>query len=159
MLGSTKVVWVPGDVTDTVTDGHVDGYLAVIRPGALLLEEVADPADPRYGLMAENRRALELATDARSRSFEFVGIAEAPRSVTPADAPGYCRSYVNFYLANGAVIVPRYGIAVDASVVATLARCYPERQIVPVALAALFRGGGGIHCITQQEPLRRAASA
>jgi agmatine deiminase len=157
MLGMRKVVWVPGDVTDTVTDGHVDGFLAVIRPAALLLEEVVDPADPRHRLMAENRRALELATDARGRSFEFVGIAEAPRSVAPVDATGYCRSYVNFYLANGAVIVPKYGIPEDASVVATLARCYPERQIVPVALAALFRGGGGIHCITQQEPPRRVA--
>ncbi len=28
----------------------------------------------------------------------------------PADAPGFCRSYVNFYLANGAVIAPAYGI-------------------------------------------------
>jgi agmatine deiminase len=156
MLGSAKIVWVPGDVTDTVTDGHVDGYLAVIRPGALLLEEVVDPDDPRYRIMAENRRALELATDACGRSFEFVAIAEAPRSAAPSDSPGYCRSYVNFYLANGAVIVPSYGIAEDAAVVATLARCYPQRQIVPVALSALFRGGGGIHCITQQEPPRRA---
>jgi agmatine deiminase len=34
----------------------------------------------------------------------------------------------------------------------TLRRAYPDRAIVPVALGDLFRGGGGIHCITQQEP-------
>jgi agmatine deiminase len=61
---------------------------------------------------------------------------------------------VNFYIANGAIIVPAYGIAEDASAVETLRRAYPNRTVVPVALKDLFRGGGGIHCITQQEPAR-----
>jgi agmatine deiminase len=61
---------------------------------------------------------------------------------------------VNFYLANGAVIVPAYGIAEDARAVETLRYAYPDRAIVPVRLGDLFRGGGGIHCITQQEPAR-----
>jgi agmatine deiminase len=59
---------------------------------------------------------------------------------------------VNFYIANGAVIAPAYGIPEDAAVLQTLADAYPDRKIVPVALKTLFRGGGGIHCITQQEP-------
>jgi len=59
---------------------------------------------------------------------------------------------VNFYLANAAVIAPAYGIAEDAAVFETLRRAYPDRAVVPVALKDLFRGGGGIHCITQQEP-------
>ena len=87
--------------------------------------------------------------DARGRRFELLPIGEAPRSVGP---DGICRSYVNFYIANGAVIAPAYGIAEDEVVVETLRRAYPDRTIVPVALKDLFRGGGGIHCITQQEP-------
>ncbi|MGO9514494.1 MAG: agmatine/peptidylarginine deiminase [Steroidobacteraceae bacterium] len=157
MLGVRKVIWVPGDVTETETDGHVDGYLAYIRPAVLLFEEVRDPADPRFLIMAENRRVLEAATDARGRRFELVPIAEAPPSMVPADARVFCRSYVNFYLANGAVIAPAYGIPEDSEVFATLRRVYPDRQVVPVALNALFRGGGGIHCITQQQPAGQAA--
>jgi len=157
MLGVRKVIWVPGDITETETDGHVDGYLAYIKPGSLLFEEVRDPADPRYRLMKENRRVLELETDARGRAFELVPIAEAPPSAIPVDARTYCRSYVNFYLANGAVIVPAYGIAEDAEVFDTLKRVYADRQVVPVKVGALFRGGGGIHCITQQEPARPRA--
>lgn len=150
MLGVRKVIWVPGDVMDTETDGHVDGYLAYVKPAALLCETVADPADPRYPIMAENRRVLESETDARGRRFELLPIAEAPRSAVPE---GACRSYVNLYIANGAVIAPAYGIVEDEAVVQTLRRAYPDRAIVPVALADLFRGGGGIHCITQQEPI------
>jgi agmatine deiminase len=70
----------------------------------------------------------------------------------PRGQDGYCRSYVNFYLANGAVIAPAYGIAEDASAFDALRRAYPDRTVAPVALKDLFRGGGGIHCITQQEP-------
>ena len=149
MLGVSKVIWLPGDVTDTETDGHVDGYLAYVKPATVLLEVVADTADPRYPIMAENRRVLEQETDARGRRFTMIPIAEAPRS---AVAAGSCRSYVNFYLANGAVIAPAYGIAEDQAVVETLRLAYPERSVVSVALQDLFRGGGGIHCITQQEP-------
>ncbi len=152
MLGVRKVIWLPGDVEDTETDGHVDGYVAYFKPAAVLCEVVADPADPRFAIMAENRKVLQIETDARGRKFEVVSIAEAPRSAVPAGAQGYCRSYVNFYVANGAVIAPAYGIFEDASVIETLRRVYPGRTVVSVPLRDLFRGGGGIHCITQQEP-------
>lgn len=152
MLGVEKVIWLPGDASDTATDGHVDGYIAYVRPGVVLCEVVADPTDPRHAIMAENRRALEAATDARGRKFELIPIAEAPRSATPRGEDAYCRSYVNFYLANGAVIAPAYGLAEDIEVRVTLERAYPDRRVVMVPLRDLFRGGGGIHCITQQEP-------
>jgi agmatine deiminase len=152
MLGVDKVIWLAGDATDISTDGHVDGYVAFYKPAGVLVESVADPDDPRFPIIAENRRILETETDAHGRRFELLPIAEAPRSVVPDGDEGYCRSYVNFYIANGAVIVPAYGISEDAQVVETLRRAYPDRAIVPVALSTLFRGGGGIHCITQQEP-------
>ena len=152
MLGAKKIIWMPGDPYDTATDGHVDGYLSFVKPATVLCEVVADPQDPRYAIMTENRRVLETETDARGRRFKLLPIAEAPRSVTPKGSEDYCRSYVNFYIANGAVIVPAYGIAEDAGVFRTLSEAFPDREIVPVALKTLFRGGGGIHCITQQQP-------
>jgi agmatine deiminase len=157
MLGMQKIIWLPGDLTDNATDGHVDGYLAFTGPASLLLETVADPSDPRFAIMAENRKILESETDARGRRFELMPIAEAPRSCVPDNEDIYCRSYVNFYLANGAVIAPAYGIAEDAAVADTLRRAYPGRQVVSLELRDLFRGGGGIHCITQQQPRARGA--
>jgi agmatine deiminase len=152
MLGIRKIIWLPGDLTDNATDGHVDGYVAFFAPAAVLCEEVADPADPRFAIMAENRKVLQSETDALGRRFQVVPIAEAPRTAVPAGEEIYCRSYVNFYLANGAVIAPAYGIAEDDAAAETLRRAYPDREVVTLRLADLFRGGGGIHCITQQEP-------
>jgi agmatine deiminase len=155
MLGVDKVIWLPGDATDTATDGHVDGYVAFVTPATVLCEVVADPQDPRHAIMAENRRVLEGETDARGRRFNLLPIVEAPRSVVPEGEDGYCRSYVNFYIANGAIISPAYGIVEDAVALDMLRRAYPDRAIVQVRLGPLFRGGGGIHCITQQEPAAR----
>jgi agmatine deiminase len=152
MLGAKKVIWLPGDPYDTSTDGHVDGYVALVKPGTVLCEVVADPEDPRFSIMAENRRVLETQTDARGRRFTLLPIAEAPHSAAPDGAEFFCRSYVNFYLANGAVIAPAYGIAEDAAVLQTLTHAFPNRTIVQIELETLFRGGGGIHCITQQVP-------
>jgi len=155
MLGVEKIIWLPGDSTDDSTDGHVDGYVALTRPGVVLCETVVDPDDPRFAIMAENRKVLQTETDARGRHFELLPIPEAPRTAVPEGEDIYCRSYVNFYLANGAVIAPWYGIAEDAAAAETLRRAYPERRVVMLELGDLFRGGGGIHCITQQEPRGR----
>lgn len=152
MLGVQKVIWLPGDTTEAETDGHVDGYIAYVKPATVLCEVVADPQDPRYAIMAENRKVLESETDARGRRFELLPIAEAGQSAVPEGEGRYCRSYVNFYLANGAVIAPAYGAAEDESAFAALRHAYPDRTVVAVPLRDLFRGGGGIHCITQQEP-------
>jgi agmatine deiminase len=155
VLGMDKIIWLPGDITDTSTDGHVDGYVAYFKPAAVLFETVSDPADPRFAIMAENRKVLQTETDAHGRRFELVPIAEAPRSIVPPGADEFCRSYVNFYIANGAIIAPAYGVPLDDEVARTLRCAYPDREVVMLPLKTFFIGGGGIHCITQQEPLGR----
>lgn len=150
VLGARKVIWLPGDPTEVETDGHLDGLAAFTAPGRLLVETVSDPADPRFGILRENWRALELATDARGRHFELQPIEEADRSVEIGSR--YCRSYVNFYVVNGAVIAPRYGLAADVRVAATLRAAFPGREVVMQPIGSIATGGGGFHCITQQEP-------
>jgi agmatine deiminase len=153
LLGTQKVVWLPGDPFETGTDGHIDGFFALAGPGAGLLEITPDSADPRFEILRENRRALELATDARGRRIQFIEIPELPREAAPTD--GYCRSYVNFYICNSAVFVPTYDHALDAVAQDAVRRAFPDRQICPIPLGAIALGGGGIHCITQQMPQGR----
>ncbi len=90
------------------------------------------------------------------RTLEEVGGFE----LVPVDAPVVLRdehgfvdySYINHYICNGAVILCAFGDVNDAKAKRVLERVYPDRQIVLVDARALFARGGGIHCITQQQP-------
>ena len=62
-------------------------------------------------------------------------------------------SYLNFYLCNGAVIVPVSGAETDSDALALIGQAFPGRDVVPVPGVVLAYGGGGPHCITQQVPL------
>ncbi|MCR3814828.1 agmatine deiminase family protein [Pseudomonas aeruginosa] len=153
LLGVTRTIWLPGDpdrVTGDMTDGHVDGVCAFARPGALLLDATRDTTSAYAEVVRENRRALELALDARGRRFELIELFDAGE-VAPEEGV-FCASYTNFYIANGAIIMPVYGVAADDAAAATLARAFPAREVVPVRIDHPAHGGGGVHCITQQQP-------
>jgi agmatine deiminase len=149
-LGAEKVIWIPGDVDETETDGHVDGIAAFIEPGRVLVEVNPDKTDPNYAVGVENAAALAGQTDAEGRTLELEFIDEGIYHEETWN--GGCSSYVNSYLANGAVIVPGYGYDRDASAVETYRRLYPDREVVQVPINNIAIGGGGVHCITQQQP-------
>lgn len=150
-LGGEKVIWIPGDVEETETDGHVDGIAAFIEPGRVLVEVNPDSSDPHYEVGVENTNALKGQTDAKGREIQLEFIDEGVYHEEIWN--GGCSSYINSYLANGAVIVPAYGYERDHRVVETYSALYPEREIVQVSIESLALGGGGIHCITQQQPV------
>lgn len=156
LLGIKKTIWLPGDpdhVTGDMTDGHVDGVCAFARPGVLLVDATHDRGSVYAEVVRENRRVLELATDARGRRFEMLELFEATDAVD-TEAEVFCASYTNFYIANGAIIMPAYGIAADQVAAGVLAQAFPGREIVPVHINHLAHGGGGVHCITQQQPVQ-----
>src|SRR5262245_25470559 len=154
-LGADKVIWLPGDPTDDVTDGHVDGIAAFIEPGRVLLEVNPDPSDPHHFVGEMNLEALKNQRDARGRTLQIELIHEGVYH--PGVWNGGCSSYVNSYLANDAVIVPAYGYDRDAAAVATYERLYPRLHVIQVPINPIAIGGGGVHCITQQQPAAEPA--
>ena len=149
-LGAEQVIWVPGDEEDTETDGHIDGIACFIEPGKILVEVCPDQNIARYDIMQANLDALRTATDTRGRPFKIEVIEEAHEAERPTSI--FAMSYINYYVANGAVIMPSFGIDRDTEARAKLAALYPEREIVQIDISDIAIGGGGIHCITQQQP-------
>jgi agmatine deiminase len=156
-LGVSKVIWLPGDPLDNETDGHIDGIAAFARPGAIVVESSNNPRDPRKPFFDALRSQLEEERDARGRSFELLELPEAPEECAIGDR--FCLSYVNFYIANGAVVAPAYGIGLDDEVHERLQSYFPGREIVQVRVDHIAEGGGGIHCITQQQPVPNSTGA
>jgi agmatine deiminase len=150
MLGVQKVVWLPGDPMDRETDGHIDGMCTFVRPGTVLFEINPDPSDPHSRILKENLDCLRAQTDARGRTFEVLPLIEAIDAEVTSNV--FCRSYINFHIVNGGVIVPGYGTASDSVACQAIAAAFPDRKIVQVRVNAIAAGGGAIHCITQEQP-------
>ena len=158
-IGATRVVWLPRglhrDYDDFGTGGHVDIVATIPSPGRVLLHEQRDAAHPDAALSASLRQQLESERDAAGRPFEVVGL---PAPAALRDAHGFVDwSYVNHLVVNGGVIACRFGEPqADAAARSILAEAYPGREVVTVDARPLFDRGGGIHCITQQQPALRA---
>ena len=151
-LGVSTIVWLGQGLENDGTDGHVDNLACFVKPGVVLAASAADPADANFAPLADNLRRLKAARDAQGRAFEVI---ELPIPAARACAAGrMALNYVNFYLANGAVIAPAFDDPMDRVAFETLTRVFPERKIVPVPALGVLEGGGGIHCITQQQPAR-----
>lgn len=151
-LGVKKTIWLGDGLEDDDTHGHVDIVSCFARPGVVLLHACHDPADANHAVYKDNRRRLELATDAQGRKLEIVELPQ-PRTRFRSTGERMDLSYVNFYIANGGVVASSFGDPEDEEARATLARVFPDREVVQIPSLPIFAGGGGIHCITQQQPV------
>jgi agmatine deiminase len=149
-LGVEKVIWLPGNSEDWWTDGHVDGIACFCRPDVVLAEMIDDKNDPEYKALEECREKLKKATDARGRELKVLTVMR-PREV-PSDSEDFCSSYLNFYIANGGIVMPKFGDEkADEVARQVIAEAFPDRRVVQLRIDAISEGGGGIHCITQQQ--------
>ena len=157
-LGARKAIWLPRGLTrdyDTFgTRGHVDIVATFPAPGRVLVHDQRNPDHPDHLVSAEVRAILSQETDAQGRALEVIPLP-APEAQT--DAHGFVDySYVNHLVCNSGVIACAFGeLAADSRAAAILAEAYPGRRVVPVDARPLFARGGGIHCITQQQPRAR----
>jgi len=149
-LGAERVLWLTGALDHDNTDGHVDNLACFARPGVVLASSEIDPQDSHYGPLRENLSRLRAARDARGGQLDVIEIMQPHDRM--CDGVAYSPSYINLYIANGAVIAPTFDDPHDEPALATLARVFPRHAIVPVAAWVLARSDGAVHCITQQQP-------
>ena len=155
-LGANRVVWLPSGYPGDDTGGHVDVVL-LPAPGNRVLLAAAEDGDPAAAAFRANRDFFS-ALPASGRA-EVVSLPVPPPSDRRVRSPEGVilvpYSYCNAAITNGAVLAPVFRSAVaDDRAAGILAESFPSRRILPVDARALYRGGGGIHCINQQQPAR-----
>jgi agmatine deiminase len=144
-LGVERVLWLDEGLLNDHTDGHVDTVVRFVRPGVVVAMEARGGDDP-------NRAVLEaLVRQAGAHGLEVVRVP-SPGRIVDADGRVMPASYVNFYVANAAVVVPTYGSPWDDEAVERIGALFPGRRTVAVDARAVLTGGGAFHCITQQQP-------
>ena len=154
-LGISRTIWLGEGLQDDETNGHVDNLACFVKERVVLALNCEDSLDPNYEPLKDNLRRLRLATDAQGRSLEVFMINQPPAAFR-RNGDRLSQSYLNFYLANGAVICPAFGYPTeDEAAVEQLKSLFAHRKVIQVPISNLIHGGGGIHCITQQQPFGR----
>jgi len=152
-LGARRIVWLGEGLLDDETDGHVDNIACFVAPNTVLALAPGDPDDANHRPLADNLARLRSARGAFGRPIEVIELPQpAPKEWNGKRVP---LSYLNFYIANGAVVMPSFDDPADGPAREIVARLFPERSVVQVDARAILRGGGGIHCITCQQPAGR----
>lgn len=150
--GARRIIWLGDGFSDGETDGHVDNIACFAAPGRVIVGVPATRTHSDYEPVMEAIRRLGEARDAEGRRIEVVEILQPQKPRSDWRGRPLCASYVNFYLANGGVVIPGFDDPHDERARDMMAECFPGRDILQIDALDIVEGGGGIHCITQQEP-------
>ncbi|MCB2012611.1 MAG: agmatine deiminase family protein [Geminicoccaceae bacterium] len=150
-LGIRRTIWLEHGLTDDETAGHVDNIACFAGPAKVVTLDPETAIDEDKAGLEANLETLREATDAAGRPLEITTLP-LPARKTRASGGLLTRSYINFYVANGAIIMPSFDDSADKTARRRLQALFPDREILQVEANAILEGGGGIHCITQQQP-------
>jgi agmatine deiminase len=144
-LSARKVIWLRNGIAGDDTHGHIDDLARFVSHDTVVIASERDKSDPNYAPLRENLGLL------RAQQLRVVKLP-MPRPVIFA-GQRLPASYANFYIANKLVLVPTFNDPNDRLALATLARLFPDREVVGIHSVELVWGFGTLHCLTQQQPV------
>ena len=149
-LGVTNVHWLAAGPVGDDTHGHIDDICRFVNARTLVLIKETNRRDLNYRPLAENwERIRDLRLEDGSRP-----------EIVPLPMPGPLHfagnrlpaSYANFYIANGAVLVPTFNDPNDRVALGILGDLFKDRPVIGIHAVDLVLGRGSVHCLTQQQP-------
>ncbi len=145
-LHADNIIWLNRGLDgDVDTDGHIDNTACFADANTIMIQSCDDPQDPNFAYFQENKQILS------QTSFALHEIPQPPRIYSEgARVP---LSYINFYFANDIIVFPTFNAKkTDDHALQLFKDIFPQRTIMPVHALPIVHGGGGIHCITMQQP-------
>jgi agmatine deiminase len=174
VLGVKKIIWLKQGLAedDLITKGHIDEVARFVSPDTIFLAQVL-PGDintnstsyDSYQRLEESYNILRNSTDQDGKPFNIIRIPMPPTLYSQMDATGKIpvRSYLNYAVTDGAVVMPSYWTpgrsdelkSTETKVRGIFQSVFPGRRIIAVNVESINFWGGGIHCVTQHMPAVR----
>lgn len=171
VLGVTKVIWLKKGLAedDNITTGHINEFARFANANTVLLGQIM-PGDIKTNYFSqesnrrleENYNILKNSTDQDGKPFRIIRIPMPPTLYNVTDSSGTLpvRSYLNYAVTNGAVLMQTYWRtgrsdalkATENGVKEILGGVFPGRKVIGIDAENINLWGGGIHCITQHMP-------
>lgn len=149
-LGVRNVLWLAAGPVGDDTHGHIDDICRFVNPRTVVLIQEGNRKDPNFRPLAENWERIQ--------EFRLEDGSKPEVVPLPMPAPLYYdgyrlpASYANFYICNGAVLVPTFNDPQDRVALGTLAELIRDRPVLGIHAVDLVLGFGTLHCLTQQQP-------
>jgi len=154
-FGAPSVIWLDSGIAGDDTHGHVDDITRFVAPNTVVTMIEQNEQSENYAALHANVGRLKNARTSDGQKLEIIEIP-LPHPVV-FEGRQLPASYANFYIANGAVLVPVFNDPNDRIALNSLAELFPTREIVPIYCGDLIWGFGALHCLTQQQPARRSS--
>ncbi len=139
-FGVTSVIYLNGFHPEDGTTGHTDGLARFISKTEIVVGQVIDPeTDPTLAQLFE-----DVTQQIKAQRPNLT----VHRLQHPAEA-----GYMNWLVGNGFVLLGATGFAEDDQTAQKeLEKYFPGRKIYLINTNVLGENGGGIHCVTNDQP-------
>jgi agmatine deiminase len=144
-LDATEVIWLGRGIEGDDTHGHVDDIARFTSEDSVVVAVEPDTSSNNHEPLKENLARLRARGDLKVSTLPCPEPVYFAGQLLPA-------SYANFYIANRMVLVPVFGDPLDRVALNTLARFFPDREVIGIYCRDLVLGLGTLHCMTQQQP-------
>lgn len=150
--GVSNIIWLDGVAGLEITDMHIDGFVKFAPNNTMITMNDNDLSE--WSVSDADIERIKDAKNVNGEVYKKVLLPLTENNVTTAYGKklDYKGSYINYYIANGVVLVPNYADPHDALANGIIAKLYPERKIIGIDVRNLYENGGMIHCVTQQQP-------
>lgn len=148
-FGATNFIWLEGVLDEDITDAHIDGMARFYDKHTLITVSEDDFHELYESIKISDYYKLTGAKNANKENYEIITMPLTANNVVGLDYKG---SYLNYYIANSVVLMPSYNDENDKVARNILQNLYPNKKVVAIDVTKLFKYGGMIHCITQQQP-------
>jgi len=149
-LNISNILWLKEGIVGDDTDGHIDDIARFVSQNTVACAFEDNEDDENYQILKENYELLLKMKDEKGNKLNVITLP-MPGFVGDSERR-WPASYANFYIGNGAVVVPIFGHENDKKALAIIQEAFPSRKVVGVNSKELVYGFGSFHCLSQQEP-------
>lgn len=149
-LCARRIIWLDhGKLIGDDTDGHIDTIARFAPDDTIIYVGCDDKKDPQYDDFALFEMQLQRLRTLGGEPYRLVRL--------PMPEPMYDgidrlpATYANFFVVNGAVIVPTYRQpTLDRKAQSLIGHAFPGREVIGIDSSTIIRQHGSIHCLTMQ---------
>lgn len=148
-LNVSNILWLKEGIVGDDTEGHIDDIARFVNKNTVVCAFEDNDDDENHKILKEN---YELLLKMKDESGKKLNVVKLPMpGFVGNEKRRYPASYCNFYIGNGAVVVPVFRHENDKKALEIIQKFFPRKKIFGINSREIVYGFGSFHCLSQQE--------